>query len=47
MAAAGKAAILAANTKCGRYKNWREMQAKERYYRGEIKRVMQQARVAG
>jgi hypothetical protein len=30
----------------GRYKNWREKQAKERYYRGEIKRVMQEAREA-
>ena len=44
---AGRAAILTANTKHGRYKNWRERQAKERYYRGEIKRVMEQARVAG
>jgi hypothetical protein len=44
---AGRAAISAANTKHGRYKNWREKQAKERYYRGEIKRVMQEAREAG
>lgn len=44
---AGKAAISAANTKHGRYKNWREKQAKERYYRGEIKRVMRGAREAG
>mgnify|MGYP001157577776 CR=1 FL=1 len=44
---AGRAAISAANTKHGRYKNWREKQAKERYYRGEIKRVMREAREAG
>tara|TARA_A100001015_G_scaffold237903_1_gene270636 strand:- start:954 stop:1241 length:288 start_codon:yes stop_codon:yes gene_type:complete len=44
----GRAAISAANTtKHGRYKNWREKQAKEQYYRGEIKRVMQEARKAG
>ena len=45
--AEGRAAISAANTKHGRYKNWREKQAKERYYRGEIKRVMREAREAG
>ena len=44
---AGKAAISAANTKHGRYKNWRERQAKERYYRGEIKRVMLEAEQVG
>ena len=44
---AGRAAISAANTKHGRYKNWREKQAKEKYYRGEIKRVMREARKAG
>ena len=43
----GRAAISAANTKHGRYKNWREKQAKERYYRGEIKRVMREAQLAG
>jgi hypothetical protein len=37
----------AANTKHGRYKNWREKQAKERYYRREIKRVMRVAELAG
>ena len=42
----GRAAILAANTKHGRYKNWREKQAKEQYYRAEIKRVMREAREA-
>ena len=42
----GRAAILAANTKHGRYKNWREKRAKETYYRGEIKRVMREAREA-
>ena len=44
---AGKAAIPIANTKHGRYKNWREKQAKEQYYRGEIKRVMFKAMEAG
>ena len=44
---AGRAAISAANTKHGRYKNWREKRAKEKYYRGEIKRVMQKARETG
>ena len=43
----GRAAISAANTKHGRYKNWRERQAKERYYRGEIKRLMREAELAG
>ena len=42
-----RAAISAASTKHGRYKNWRKKQAKERYYRGEIKRVMQEAELAG
>ena len=45
--AAGREAISAANTKHGRYKNWREKQAKEQYYRREIKRLMKQAREAG
>ena len=44
---AGRAAISAANTKHGRYKNWREKRAKEKYYLGEIKRVMREAREAG
>jgi len=44
---AGRAAISAANTKHGHYKNWREKQAKEKLYRGEIKRVMREAREAG
>ena len=44
---AGKATISAANTKHGRYKNWREKRAKERYYRGEIKRVMREPELAG
>ena len=44
---AGRAAISAANTKHGRYKNWREKQAKERYYQGEVKRVMREADLAG
>ena len=44
---AGRAAISAANTKHGRYKNWREKRAKEKDYLGEIKRVMREAREAG
>ena len=44
---AGRAAISAANTKHGRYKNWREKRAKEKYYLGEIKRVMREAELAG
>ena len=44
---AGRAAISAVNTKHGRYKNWREKQAKEQYYRREIKRVMREAQLAG
>ena len=45
--AAGRAAISAANTNHGRYKNWREKQAKEQFYRREIKRVMREAELAG
>ena len=45
--ASGRAAISAANTKHGHYKNWPKKQAKERYYRGEIKRVMREAELAG
>ncbi|MDC3124220.1 hypothetical protein OBB00_05850 [Gammaproteobacteria bacterium] len=44
---AGRAAISVANTKHGRYKNWREKRAKERYYRGETERVMREAELAG
>ena len=44
---AGRAAISAANTKHGRYKNWREKRAKESYYQCEIKRVMREAELAG
>ena len=44
---AGRAAISASNTKHGRYKNWREKRAKEKYYLGEIKRVMREAELAG
>ena len=45
--AEGRAAISVANTKHGRYKKWREKRAKEKYYLGEIKRVMQEARETG
>ena len=44
---AGRAAISAANTKHGRYENWRQKSAEERHYQGEIKRMMQEAREAG
>ena len=47
MSAAGRAAISAANTKHACYKNWREKRAKEKYYLGEIKHVMREARAAG
>ena len=45
--AEGRAAISAANIKHGRYKNWREKRAKERYYQGEIKRVIHEAKETG
>ena len=44
---AGRAAIGAAHYKHGRYANWREKRAKEKYYQGEIKRVMYEASEAG
>ena len=40
----GKERIAAANTKHGRYVNWRQKRAKEKYYLGEIKRVLNDAR---
>ncbi len=39
-----EAAISASKTKHGRYKYRRETRAKERYYRGEIERVIKEAR---
>ena len=42
-----RAAISAANTKHGRYRSWRDKRAKEKYYLGEIKWVMEEARKAG
>ena len=44
---AGRAAIGAVHYKHGRYVNWREKRAKEKYYLGEIRRVMYEARAAG
>ena len=44
---AGRAAIAAAHYKHGRYVNWREKRAIEKYYLGEIKRVMYEAMEAG
>ena len=43
----GRGRIAAANTKHGRYVNWREKRAKEKYYLGEVKRVLNEAREAG
>ena len=45
--AEGRAAISAANTRHGRYKNWCEKRAKEKFYRGEVKRIIRLARAAG
>lgn len=45
--AEGRAVIAAAQYKHGRYVNWREKRAKEKYYLGEIKRVLHEARSAG
>ena len=44
---AGRAAIATAHYKHGRYVNWREKRAKEKYYLDEVKRVMKEAREAG
>ena len=44
---AGRAAISVTNTKHGPYKNWREKRANEKYFWGEIKRVMREPREAG
>ncbi len=43
----GRARIAAANTKHGRYKGWRAQREKEKYYFGEIRRIMREAREAG
>jgi hypothetical protein len=43
----GRARIAAANTKHGRYKGWRAQREKEKYYFGEIRRIMREARDAG
>jgi len=43
----GRAEIGAAHYKHGRYATWREKRAKEKYYQGEIKRVMYEASEAG
>ena len=45
--AEGRARIAAANTKHGRYKGWRAHRAKEKYYFGELKRIMTEAEEAG
>ena len=45
--AAGRARIAAANTKHGRYKDWRAHREKEKYYFGELRRIIREAREAG
>ena len=45
--AEGRASIAAANTKHGRYKGWRAHRAKEKYYFGEIRRIMREAKEVG
>ena len=43
----GRARIAAANTRHGRYKGWRAHREKEKYYFGEIRRIMREAKEAG
>ncbi len=43
----GRARIAAANFKHGKYRNWRAHREKEKYYFGEIKRIMREAKEAG
>ena len=43
----GRARIAAANFKHGRYVGWRAYRAKEKYYFGEIKRIIREAKEAG
>lgn len=42
-----RAAFSAANTKHGRYKNGHARRAKEKFYRGQVKRIMREAERAG
>ena len=45
--AEGRARIAAANTKHGRFVGWRAHRAKEKYYFGEIRRIMREAKEVG
>ena len=45
--AEGRARISAANTRHGKYRNWRAHREKEKYYFGEIRRIMREAKAAG
>ena len=44
---AGRARIAAANTKHGRFKNWRAHREREKHYFAEIRRLMAEANAAG
>ena len=43
----GRARIAAANTRHGKFVGWRAHREKEKYYFGEIKRIMREAKEAG
>ena len=45
--AEGRARIAAANTKHGRFKNWRAHREREKHYFAEIRRLMAEAKAAG
>jgi len=45
--AEGKARIGAAQFKHGKYVNWREHRAREKFYFSEIRRIMREAEEAG
>ena len=45
--AEGRARIAAANTKHGRFKNWRAHREREKRYFAEIRRLMAEAKAAG
>ena len=45
--AEGRARIASAQLKHGRYVNWREKRAKEKYYLSEIERLLHEAKRAG
>jgi len=45
--AEGRARIAAASTRHGKFVGWRAHREKEKYYFGEIKRIMKEAKEAG